>query len=344
MAVPKGFWLGASKYFDDRETKRLSAEQFLAEQLTKTKEFVLPEIIKRLDRQRTKRQERDLRISQAELLQFSRRTAVALEKSGQLEMQLARIAELEKKGQLDADYIIMLDTYVSTKIDNDEDLAAAISQGLNNDSFVTEDQQMEGLLLAMHTTDEEDFSKAVEMLQTTPNPNTKVSPFDIGITKGRVVDSDDRRKIHNELGRKLASNLNTRLIQSVRTDDGEFVQFEDPQVSSFLSEMVDNIVKYELDIGTQLSRRTLINEAEDLIEVLPRALVPSGNSFGSPEYGLPWAQKNFAEVFKSKMLSPDVDEFMLWQPYITPRVAPSNSPGDPSLEEPNLLLPPSITN
>tara|TARA_R110000803_G_scaffold81074_1_gene146952 strand:- start:6143 stop:7177 length:1035 start_codon:yes stop_codon:yes gene_type:complete len=342
MGLPSGFWQGANMFFDDREKQRLAAEKFLAEQLTLTKSIVLPELIKRLDRQRTKRQESELRVEQAQVIGFSQRTALALERSGQLEIQMSRISDLNSKQKLDPNYIPMLNSYVSTKIENDEDLAEAIAQGLDSNSFVTESEQMEGLLLAMHSTDEEDFSKAVELLQPAPSSVSGIDPFGIGITKGVRVTEDDRRKIHNELGRNLAGNLNTRLTQPRQTEDGTWLQFEDPSVSSFLSEMVDNIVKYEVDLGTNLSRGTLINEAEDIVEAASAALIDNSKAFGTGDYGLPWAQKNFAEVFKAKMLTPDVDEKLLWQPYITSGSPVLPIPNQVPIVGPNVILPPAL--
>jgi len=308
----------------------------------------------RLSAQRTKRSERKSRVSGAQLLGFSERTAIALEKSGQLEAQLTRIAELNKSGNLDADYVSMLDKYVTTKIDNDEDLSAAIGSGLSGNSFISEEDQMEGLILAMHSTSEDDFSRAVELLQPPADSAATIDPFGIGITKGRQVTENDRRKIHNRLGKQLAANLNTRVTNTIETPDGEWLQFADPSVSSFLSEMVDSIVHYETDIGTQLSRNTLIETAEDLVEVIPAALVDSRNNFGSVNYGLPWAQKNFASVFKGKMLQPDIDNKKLWEPFIN--TASPDLPPCPSGQvrnragvcevisvEPSINLPPDLS-
>ena len=355
MAVPKGFWIGANAFFEQKDKDEKAAELFLAEQLSKTKSIVLPELLTRLSAQRTKRSERKSRVSGAQLLGFSERTAIALEKSGQLERQLTRIAELDKSGNLDADYVSMLDKYVTTKIDNDEDLSAAIGSGLSGNSFISEEDQMEGLILAMHSTSEDDFSRAVELLQPPADSAATIDPFGIGVTKGRKVTENDRRKIHNRLGRQLAANLNTRITSSVETEDGQWLQFADPSVDSFLSEMVDSIVHYETDIGTQLSRNTLVETAEDLVQIIPAALVDSRNSFGSGSYGLPWAQKNFASVFKGKMLNPDIDDRELWQPFITgggpdlpacPTGEVRNAAGVCELisVEPSINLPPSISD
>ena len=354
MAVPKGFWIGANAFFEQKDKDEKAAELFLAEQLSKTKSIVLPELLTRLSAQRTKRSERKSRVSGAQLLGFSERTAIALEKSGQLEAQLTRIAELNKSGNLDADYVSMLDKYVTTKIDNDEDLSAAIGSGLSGNSFISEEDQMEGLILAMHSTSEDDFSRAVELLQPPADSAATIDPFGIGITKGRQVTENDRRKIHNRLGKQLAANLNTRVTNTIETPDGEWLQFADPSVDSFLSEMVDSIVHYETDIGTQLSRNTLVETAEDLVQIIPAALVESRNSFGSVNYGLPWAQKNFASVFKGKMLQPDIDNKKLWEPFIN--TASPDLPPCPSGQvrnragvcevisvEPSINLPPDLT-
>ena len=136
----------------------------MMEQLTRTKEIVIPELLRRLDDQRTRRSTRKARVSSAVGLGFSRDTAIALEKSGQLERQLGRINELDKKGKLNTGYVELLDNYIRSKVESNEDLLNAVSQGLDSNSFVTEDEQLEGLLKAVSSTNEEDFSSAVKLL------------------------------------------------------------------------------------------------------------------------------------------------------------------------------------
>ena len=317
MGLPRGFWQGANMFFDNKEKQRLAAEKFLAEQLTLTKSIVLPELIKRLDRQRTKRQESELRVEQAQVIGFSQRTALALERSGQLEITLERVNDLLKQEKLDPEYIDLLDAYVSTKIDNDEDLAAAIGQGLDSNSFVTEAEQMEGLLLAMHSTDEEDFSKAVELLQPAPSSVSPLPLFDIAVTKGKIVSSDDRRNTFNELGRALAGTLNTRLIESTTNGGKEWVNFKEPNVSGLLSEMVDSVFEFNSDVSTNLSKNTLAELADDLIKGIEPALINSNSNFGNVIFNLPWAQKNFAAAYRDKIANPDLDNEDIWKPYIS---------------------------
>jgi len=337
MAVPNGFWTGANMFFDDREKQRLAADKFLAEQLTLTKSIVLPELIKRLDRQRTKREESKLRIEQAQILQLSKRSALALERSGQLKITLERVNDLLKQEKLDPEYIDLLDAYVSTKIDNDEDLAAAIAQGLDSNSFVTEAEQMEGLLLAMHSTDEEDFSKAVELLQPAPSSVSPLPLFDIAVTKGKIISSDDRRNTYNELGRALAGTLNTRLIESTTSGGKEWVNFKEPNVSGLLSEMVDSVLDFNQDVSTNLSKNTLAELADDLIKGIQPALINTqgNNNFGGVIFNLPWAQKNFAAAYRDKIANPDLDNEDIWKPYVsnslnTPAGGPDGGSGGPA--------------
>ena len=339
MAV--GYWQGANQFFSDRRDKKAADERFMAEQLTRTKEIVIPELLRRLDDQRTRRSTRKARVSSAVGLGFSRDTAIALEKSGQLERQIGRINELDKKGKLNTGYVELLDNYIRSKVESNEDLLNAVAQGLDSNSFVTEDEQLEGLLKAVSSTNEEDFSSAVKLLQ--PSEGKQMIPvdlFDYGKFKGRNVTQTERNKIISRLGVSLADNLDKK-YEVMNTGEGVFLRFTDPQVNTFLSEVADNIIKYDLAVDNHLTQETLIEEATDLVQGLPNAFKGSGFTFASADpgqpFGLGWAGSNFADAFALKIQNPDREDNAVWSPFI--RIGP-NQP--PPLDDDDLsnLLPP----
>ena len=96
-----GFWAGVDKY-------RVERKEFLAKQLLDTKEIVLPELIKRMDTKRKKGKAKNDRIDMAiDNFKLSRTTAIALERSGQLENVIARVTDLQTNEKLNPELIMM---------------------------------------------------------------------------------------------------------------------------------------------------------------------------------------------------------------------------------------------
>ena len=53
-----GFWAGANAFLEEKEAQKIKREEFLMEQLEKTKSIVIPELIARLDKKNEAIQER----------------------------------------------------------------------------------------------------------------------------------------------------------------------------------------------------------------------------------------------------------------------------------------------
>ena len=196
-----GFWGGVRQYDVERTAAEKERKEFLANQLMKTKEIVLPELIKRMDTRRKKGKARDARILMAtDNFNLSEKTAIALERSGQLENVIARVTDLQTNEKLNPEYLGMLDTYVQTRVDNDAELTTAIEEGLGGNSYVTEDEQLQGLLASVSATDESSFSQAIEKLSPSSTKKlTNVNPFNFDPTKGQKISESDKKAIQRRL-------------------------------------------------------------------------------------------------------------------------------------------------
>ena len=96
-----GFWAGVQQYDVEGKAAKKARQDRLDAQLTRTKEIVLPELIKRMDTRRKKGKARDARILMAtDNFNLSEKTAIALERSGQLENVIARVTDLQKNEKL----------------------------------------------------------------------------------------------------------------------------------------------------------------------------------------------------------------------------------------------------
>ena len=326
-----GFWGGVRQYDVERTAAEKERKEFLANQLMKTKEIVLPELIKRMDTRRKKGKARDARIDMAtDDFLLSRTTAIALERSGQLENVIARVTDLQKNEKLNPEYLGMLDAYVKNKVNSNEELTAAIEEGLGGTSYVTEDEQLQGLLSSVSATDESSFNEAIKKLSPTMKETlTDINPFDFDPTKGQKISESDKRAIQRRLGTQLGAVLQIQ-IQNVGTGDDAYVSFDDEDAVALLGKITENVIDYESNLGYTLSRDTLVAEAIEVIEGLSPALVnKTGNPFGSADetYGAIWAKNNFADAYKANLMDPDnVDPIGIWESLIP---VPGNiPPGD----------------
>ena len=98
-----GFWAGANAFLEEKEAQKIKREEFLIEQLEKTKSLVIPELIARLDKKNEAIQERKSRVAQAQVYGFSRKAALALEKTGQLEFEIEKLSKKDVSSEYISD-------------------------------------------------------------------------------------------------------------------------------------------------------------------------------------------------------------------------------------------------
>jgi len=136
-----GFWAGANEFLEEKEAQKIKREEFLLEQLEKTKSLVIPELIARLDKKREGQAERKSRVAQGQLYGLSRKASLALEKTGQLEFELDKLSKKDISGE----YITELTALIENELDEDspdydEVLAKAVSAGLEPDIINDDDR------------------------------------------------------------------------------------------------------------------------------------------------------------------------------------------------------------
>ena len=328
-----GFWAGVRQYDVERTAAEKERKEFLANQLLKTKEIVLPELIKRMDTRRKKGKAKQQRVDDATGIGFTLQTATALERSGQLEDVLARVTDLRKNEKLNPEYIPMLNEYVNNKLSNDADRLAAVQEGLGGNSYITEDEQLQGLLASVSATDESSFSEAIKKLSPTQGETlTDVDPFNFAPGKGQTISESDKRAIKNRLTNSLADALDIRVIET-GTGEDMYRSFDDDSANALISKVTDSILNFETSLDFTLSRDTLVAEAVEVMEALSPALTSAtGKPFGTatnPQFGTEWAGQNFAEAYKRNLTSDytsPLNPVDIWGPYINPTTVPIMPP------------------
>mgnify|MGYP003114026969 FL=1 len=140
------------------------------------------------------RAERTARLDAAMGLGFSERAATALELTGQLEFQLAKIANF--KDDLDPTYIPNLTSGLESRIDDNEELAKAVAEGLSGPLNSIEDQE-NAFQRALKSTSITDFDEELNKLimYTGGTPNSYSEKFSITPSKGSVITDPEFKNI-----------------------------------------------------------------------------------------------------------------------------------------------------
>ena len=148
------------------------------------------------------RAERTARLDAAMGLGFSERAATALELTGQLEFQLAKVMDLKK--DLDPTYIPNLTSGLESRIDDNEELAKAVAEGLSGPLNSIEDQE-NPFQRALKSTSITDFDEELNKLimYTGGTPNSYSEKFSITPSKGSVISESEFKNVDNILGGAL---------------------------------------------------------------------------------------------------------------------------------------------
>ena len=202
------------------------------------------------------------RISEAKRFGFSTKSARALEMSGQLEFEVEKVATLLKNGKLSENYVEILSASLEDKVDGDEALAAAVSKGLQGDSFKTEEEMSLGLINAMGDLNElqEQFLKTTES-----SGRTSLPALQYNSTKGPRIELSDRKSIQTQ----LASALSTMYDASFTTNangDVMFSQDTSPDVQVLFNNLTEKTVNLAEDPTNSFSPVSALNTVITSIE------------------------------------------------------------------------------
>lgn len=198
-----GFVKGVVEELNRQEDLKIRADEFMQTQLSKLKDMVLPDIMERINARTDSAKERTARIDTAIEMGFTKRVATALEMTGQLNFQLAKI--VDGKDRIDPDYITTLNVGLEKRIDDDVELSKAVGIGLSGD-LTNSEGQTQAMLNAYNATDREDFDNALANLMSYTGGSTSSEidkPFDITATKGYKISLSDQNNIKKQVGDTL---------------------------------------------------------------------------------------------------------------------------------------------
>jgi len=312
-----GFWAGANEFLEEKEAQKIKREEFLLEQLEKTKSLVIPELIARLDKKREGQAERKSRVAQGQLYGLSRKASLALEKTGQLEFELDKLSKKDISGE----YITELTALIENELDEDspdydEVLAKAVSAGLEPD-IINDDDRLQGLLLAVNATNEEDLNEAlINLLPTQESETLKPSRIDYNIYKGGKVKETTRVRLRNDIATRIAPMLDTKIKSSTTSEGITVFQLEDETKNEILLQVTDSILDKYIDPGILKDDSVVVSEATNIIQDYSTLVKNTPNLKTNPAHFQHFEEifekllpangpTNSTEEWKKKLIAPD---------------------------------------
>jgi hypothetical protein len=240
---------GAAKAYNDDVAEKKAQ---LAEIQATTAKYMVEAGLQKIADRKEALAESKARVNLARNYGFSRRAAMAMEMSGQLSFELDKELGTEK---IAPNYVEDLTTFLENKIDNDEDLAAAIARGLQGESLKDDQELSVALINAMG--DMNELQK--QFLKTTETPDKPSVPrFKIQSTKGERIELSDMKSIRSQ----LASTLNTIYADSFQVNQmGEvtFTQNAKPEVQRLFNTLSDKVKRLAEDPTNSFSATSALN-------------------------------------------------------------------------------------
>lgn len=183
-----------------------------------------------------KRAERAAQIKEAESFGLSEQTAKAMQVTGQLGFELAKLNKIGKD-KVSETYIRSLDKAVQNAMEDDEEIANAISEGI---SALKKEMSMDdfnsGIARALAAKTMKEYSEAVSGLTVASPSLPKVKEFEYRTLGGRRVESSEL----NRMNTQIAQSLKTTFGKGYTVDtqgDLSLIQFTDDDLNKLFSEL-----------------------------------------------------------------------------------------------------------
>jgi len=187
------------------------------------------------------RAKRTAQLKEAESFGFSSQTAEAMQVTGQLEFELAKLNKIGKD-KVSETYVRSLDKAVQDAMEDDEDIANAISEGI---AALKEDMNMDdfnaGIMKALAAKTKKEYSEAVSGLTVSGPSFPTVKEFEYRTLGGRRVESSEL----NRMNTQIAQSLKTTFGGGYSVDnqgDLSLIQFENDDLNRLFTELSNQAV------------------------------------------------------------------------------------------------------
>ena len=183
-----------------------------------------------------KRLERAAQIKEAESFGLSEQTAMAMQVTGQLGFELAKLNKIGKD-KVSETYIRSLDKAVQNAMEDDEEIAKAISEGI---SALKKEMSMDdfnsGIARALAAKTMKEYSEAVSGLTVASPSLPKVKEFEYRTLGGRRVETSEIQRMNIQ----IAESLKNTFGEGYRLDNENgltVIQFEDNDLRELFTEL-----------------------------------------------------------------------------------------------------------
>ena len=221
-----GFFVGVVEELNRIEDRGERNERFMFELLEKRKNTVIPTLVERLNAEKEDLAERRERVQQAMVLGLSKKAAAVLESSGALELELDRLKDLNKKGELNREALGKISEQIINAVP-EEKVADALDYVIKSDlTFTDMPSQNDTLIAAMYnatTVDEftQAYAKAITPLQK--SIVKRIQPFDYTTRGADIITPSERSSIQTTIAKSIADTLGVSIITD---DSGNFSRFQ----------------------------------------------------------------------------------------------------------------------
>jgi len=264
-----GFLAGVVKELNRQEEIEIRSKEFMAELLERRKNNIIPQLMEREQRRQAKKAEVTGRVSTAVALGLSKEAASILEVSGQLELEIDRLTELNKKGELNKDNLKTLSEHIVES--TDEDKAEAALRFVLQGDLSGREPMSTALVNALWSAESpEQFN--VALAEAVPNmvegAGPTITPLSYSNRGASVIPPNQRSAAQNTIAKSMANTLGLQLNYD---DNGQFVSFQGED-SGAAQEILNNA--YDLwasayaDPAQTGDPQRLINPIVDRIRVI----------------------------------------------------------------------------
>ena len=183
-----------------------------------------------------KRAEREAQIKEAMSFNLSEDTARAMQVTGQLGFELAKLNKIGKD-KVSETYIRSLDKAVQDAMEDDEEIANAISAGI---SALKEDMTMDdfnaGIARALAAKTMKEFGDAVSGLTVASPSLPKVKEFEYRTLGGRRVETSEINRMNVQIAESLKTTFGEGY--NLDTENGvTLIQFQDDDLRKLFTEL-----------------------------------------------------------------------------------------------------------
>jgi len=183
-----------------------------------------------------KRAEREAQIKEAMSFNLSEETARAMQVTGQLGFELAKLNKIGKD-KVSETYVRSLDKAVQNAMEDDEEIANAISAGISAlKENMTMDDFNAGIMKALAAKTMKEYSDAVSGLTVASPSFPKVKEFEYRTLGGRRVESSEL----NRMNVQIAESLKTTFGEGYNLDNENgltVIQFQDDDLRKLFTEL-----------------------------------------------------------------------------------------------------------